>query len=271
MGSGIDLHDLLDISLSAGKEIMAMYGQELAVEAKADESPLTVADQRSHQLIESRLKSAYPDIPVLSEEGSEVSYEERRTWKRFWLVDPLDGTKEFIKRNGEFTVNIALIEGTYPVLGAIYVPATDVFYYGEKQDGAFKLEDASAVEFKNTMELHEKSMPLWVRKAEDPIRVVASRSHMSVETQDFIEHLKKGGKAVETAAAGSSLKFCLVAEGLADYYPRFAPTMEWDTAAGQAIVEAAGGTVRNSEDQSRFSYNQESLKNDWFLAAGQDE
>ena len=271
MANCINPIDLLQISLSAGKEIMAVYGQELAVEAKADDSPLTIADQRSHRVIEAGLSSAYPDIPVLSEEGSEVSYAERKNWKRFWLVDPLDGTKEFIKRNGEFTVNIALIEGNYPVLGAIYAPATDVFYYGEEQDGAFKLEGASTVKLKDIAELSKKSVPLSVRKAGDQIRVVASRSRMSAETQDFIERLKEVGKVVETVAAGSSLKFCLVAEGLTDYYPRYAPTMEWDTAAGQAIVEAAGGNVRNTKDQSRFSYNQENLKNDWFLAAGQAE
>lgn len=266
MAVDVDLTDLLEISKSAGKEIMAVYGQELTVEAKADDSPLTLADQRSHRAIEAGLKSAYPDIPVLSEEGSEVSYEERKNWQRFWLVDPLDGTKEFIKRNGEFTVNIALIEGNYPVLGAIYVPAADVFYYGEENRGAFKLADASLVMVGDAEELREKSMPLSAKGNADKIRVVTSRSHMSAETQVFIDHLKEGGKPVDTVSAGSSLKFCLVAEGKADYYPRFAPTMEWDTAAGQALVEAAGGTVNCSKDQSRFSYNQESLKNDWFLA-----
>ncbi|MBT2569812.1 3'(2'),5'-bisphosphate nucleotidase CysQ [Planococcus sp. ISL-110] len=271
MEKSIDLITLLEISLSAGKEIMEVYEEKLAVETKADESPLTIADQRSHQVIESGLKSAYPNIPVLSEEGNEILYKERKNWKRFWLVDPLDGTKEFIKRNGEFTVNIALVEENYPVLGAIYVPATDVFYYGEENGGAYKVEGASAEKFGNTEELRGKSTPLSVRKATEKICVVTSRSHMSAETEGFIERLKDGGKPVERLSAGSSLKFCLVAEGQADYYPRFAPTMEWDTAAGQAIVEAAGGTVKSAKDQSRFAYNRESLRNDWFLATGRNE
>lgn len=271
MASGIDLNRLLEISLAAGKEIMAVYGQELAVEAKVDDSPLTIADQRSHHVIDAGLKSAYPEIPVLSEEGSEISYEERKNWQRFWLVDPLDGTKEFIKQNGEFTVNIALIEENYPVLGAIYVPATDVFYYGEENGGAYKLEEASVGKFENAAALREKSISLSARKALDKIRIVTSRSHMSVETQEFIERLNDGRKSIERVSAGSSLKFCLIAEGQADYYPRFAPTMEWDTAAGQAIVEAAGGIVQGTKDQSRFSYNQKSLTNGWFLAAGTNE
>lgn len=271
MGYGIDLKELLEISLSAGKEIMAVYGQELVVESKADDSPLTIADQRSHRVIEAGLKRAYPDIPVLSEEGSEIAYTERKSWQRFWLVDPLDGTKEFIKRNGEFTVNIALIEENFPVLGVIYVPAADIFYYGEGNLGAYKLEGASAQKVENAEDFREKSRLLSVGKASDTNRVVTSRSHMTQDTQEFIKQLSNGGKPVERVSAGSSLKFCLVAEGKADYYPRFAPTMEWDTAAGQAIVEAAGGTVRWPKNQRRVSYNKESLKNDWVLAAGGSE
>ena len=270
MAHGIDPVKLLEISLAAGKEIMAVYGQELVVEAKEDDSPLTIADQRSHRAIEAGLQSAYPKIPVLSEEGSEISYEERKNWQRFWLVDPLDGTKEFIKRNGEFTVNIALIEGNYPVLGAIYVPATDIFYYGEENSGAYKLENASAVKVEKAEALHEKSIPLFAKKAMGKNRIVTSRSHMSAETQEFIERINDGSQPIEHVSAGSSLKFCLVAEGKADYYPRFAPTMEWDTAAGQAIVEAAGGIVQSAKDQSRFSYNQECLRNGWFLAMVQE-
>ncbi|WP_298824938.1 3'(2'),5'-bisphosphate nucleotidase CysQ [uncultured Planococcus sp.] len=270
MASGIDLNRLLEISLSAGREIMAVYGQELTIEAKADDSPLTIADQRSHRVIDAGLKNIYPEIPVLSEEGSEIPYEERKNWKRFWLVDPLDGTKEFIKQNGEFTVNIALIEGNYPVLGVIYVPATDVFYFGEDNKGAYKLEDASAERFENVDVMREKSISLSAEKTGDKTRIVTSRSHMSAETHEFIERLANEGQSIERVSAGSSLKFCLVAEGQADYYPRFAPTMEWDTAAGQAIVEAAGGLVQCAKDQSRFSYNQESLTNGWFLAAGKN-
>ncbi|MBD8016250.1 3'(2'),5'-bisphosphate nucleotidase CysQ [Planococcus wigleyi] len=270
MAGDIDPVKLLEISLAASQEIIAVYGQKLIVRAKADDSPLTIADQRSHQAIEKGLQIAYPDIPVLSEEGSEIPYEERKNWQRFWLVDPLDGTKEFIKRNGEFTVNIALIEGNYPVLGVIYVPATDVFYYGEENKGAFKLEDASAGNFEKADELFKKSTLLAAKKAMGHTRIVTSRSHMSAETQEFIDRINDGSQPVKQVSAGSSLKFCLVAEGGADYYPRFAPTMEWDTAAGQAIVEAAGGIVQSAKDQTRFSYNKESLKNGWFLASVQE-
>lgn len=270
MGVDIDPVKLLEISLAAGKEIMEVYGQEIVVEAKADDSPLTIADQRSHRAIEKGLQIAYPDIPVLSEEGNEIPYGERRNWQRFWLVDPLDGTKEFIKRNGEFTVNIALIEDNYPVLGVIYVPATDVFYCGAENRGAFKLEAASAEKFGNADELFKKSTLLAAKKAVNHTRIVTSRSHMSAETQGFIDRLNDGSQPVEQVSAGSSLKFCLVAEGGADYYPRFAPTMEWDTAAGQAIVEAAGGIVQSAKDHTRFSYNKESLKNGWILAGAQE-
>ncbi|WP_163537416.1 3'(2'),5'-bisphosphate nucleotidase CysQ [Gracilibacillus sp. YIM 98692] len=258
------LYDLFQVSLKAGEEILDVYAHDFDVEFKEDDSPLTQADQRAHQAIVAGLKGVGGEIPVLSEEGKEIDYQERKDWDQFWLVDPLDGTKEFIKKNGEFTVNIALIEGKYPALGVIYAPALDEFYFGSKEKGAFKLVDASKAVIANEEDLLEKSIRLPEVKQNDVTNVVASRSHMSPETEAFIEELE--GK-VEVVSSGSSLKFCLVAEGKADYYPRYAPTMEWDTGAGQAIVEAAGGKVTRHEDGERFYYNREDLLNGWFLVS----
>ena len=260
----MSLKTLLDISLDAGQEILDVYDQAFSVETKADDSPLTKADRRSHQVIMAGLRKAYGEFPVLSEEGSVIPYAERKDWSSFFLVDPLDGTKEFIRKNGEFTVNIALIEHGYPVLGVIYAPALDAFYFGRSGLGAFKLENASRADLADDDALIEQSACLPLVEPGDVVKVVASRSHMSEETESFIEELRKAHQ-VDVVSAGSSLKFCLVAEGKADYYPRFAPTMEWDTGAGQAIVEAAGGKVTRYGDHERFYYNRENLKNGWFL------
>ncbi|SES76592.1 3'(2'), 5'-bisphosphate nucleotidase [Salinibacillus kushneri] len=260
-----DLSKLMDIALKAGQEILKVYKEDFDVEVKEDNSPLTIADKRSHETIMDGLQSTYPEIPVLSEEGAEIPYDERAHWGHFWLVDPLDGTKEFIKKNGEFTVNIALIEVKYPVMGIIYAPALDTLYFGKEGHGAFKLENVSEGTVEDEADLIRKSEKLPNAKETDVINVVASRSHMSDDTQAFIDDLKKDGQEVDVVSAGSSLKFCLLAEGKADYYPRYAPTMEWDTGAGQAIVEASGGKVLRHEDQERFYYNRENLKNGWFL------
>jgi 3'(2'), 5'-bisphosphate nucleotidase len=201
----------------------------------------------------------------LSEEGREIPYSERHEWSQFWLVDPLDGTKEFIKKNGEFTVNIAFIEGKYPSIGIIYAPALDVLYFGRVGDFAYKLENASKAVIANEEELIQQSVRLPENEERNVTRAVASRSHMSEETEAFIKELEARHGEVEVVSSGSSLKFCLVAEGKADYYPRYAPTMEWDTGAGQAIVEAAGGKVTRYEDNERFHYNRENLLNGWFL------
>ncbi|WP_234031443.1 3'(2'),5'-bisphosphate nucleotidase CysQ family protein [Lentibacillus cibarius] len=198
-------------------------------------------------------------MPVLSEEGADIPYADRKDRTVFFLVDPLDGTKEFIKKNGEFTVNIALIEDGYPVMGAIYAPALDTFYFGKAGLGAFKLESASEANVVGDNELVEASVRLPLVEPGDVVHVVASRSHMSAETEAFIEGLRDGEREIDVVSAGSSLKFCLVAEGKADYYPRYAPTMEWDTGAGQAIVEAAGGSVLRYEDGERFDYNRERI------------
>ncbi|SFB01194.1 3'(2'), 5'-bisphosphate nucleotidase [Lentibacillus halodurans] len=260
----VSLKTLLDISMEAGREILDVYQQDISVETKSDDSPLTEADQRSHQTIMRGLQDAYESIPVLSEEGRDIPYANRKDWTVFFLVDPLDGTKEFIKKNGEFTVNIALIEDGYPVMGVIYSPALDTFYFGRDGLGAFKLENASRIKVTEEGALIKQSVRLPIVESGDVVHVVASRSHMSEETEAFINDIRKN-QEVDVVSAGSSLKFCLVAEGKADYYPRFAPTMEWDTGAGQAIVEAAGGKVLRYEDNERFYYNREDLKNGWFL------
>lgn len=264
----VSLAKLLKISLEAGQEILDVYEKDFDVEMKDDDSPLTEADQRSHQTIMSGLQTAYASVPVLSEEGSEIPYEERKNWSEFFLVDPLDGTKEFIKKNGEFTVNIALIEGQYPVAGVIYAPALDTFYFGRVGLGAFKIEGASQAEGVDDDALVEESVRLPIVEPGNVVNVVASRSHMSEETEAFIDKLRGSDREVNVVSAGSSLKFCLVAEGDADYYPRYAPTMEWDTGAGQAIVEAAGGKVLRHEDRERFYYNRENLRNGWFVVEG---
>lgn len=248
---------------------MDIYDTDFNVEYKEDESPLTIADQRAHQVIKAKLEENFSEIPILSEEGNHLSYKERTSWKKFWLVDPLDGTKEFIKKNGEFTVNIALIEGEKPVFGVIYAPAMDVLYIGEKNKGAVKIEKASEKQQQwNDIEgcfQHGTTLPIE-EQATNKVRVVASRSHMSEETEQFIKKLENEYDEVETISAGSSLKLCLVAEGKADFYPRYAPTMEWDTGAGHAIVECAGGKVTVADEDKPLVYNKENLKNPWFLA-----
>lgn len=261
----IHLVDLFNISLEAGNEILEVYSQDFDVEVKEDNSPLTQADKRSHQVIMKGLNAIDSFIPVLSEEGRDIPYSERKDWQQFWLVDPLDGTKEFIKKNGEFTVNIALIEDQYPSMGVIYAPALDVFYFGDKTKGAYKLENASNASIESDEDLIQRSIRLPEIQDQHIVRAVASRSHMSEETEAFIKDLEAKHEKVDVVSSGSSLKFCLVAEGKADYYPRYAPTMEWDTGAGQAIVEAAGGKVTRYEDNKRFYYNRENLLNGWFL------
>jgi len=265
----------------AGDAILEVYHSDFAVEVKDDRSPLTMADKRSHEVI-AEILSLFPAcrLPVLSEEGRAIPYEERRTWKYFWLIDPLDGTKEFVKRNGEFTVNIALIDKDSPILGVIYIPVKGAFYFGAKGLGAFKLSGGRKVGMPGDKAendglsrlvevLIQDSSPLPLKHpAAQPFTVVGSRSHMSHETSEYIEALKSEHGEVEIVSAGSSLKFCLVAEGKADVYPRFAPTMEWDTAAGQIIVEASGGEVLKWGEEGALRYNKENLLNPWFVVRG---
>lgn len=266
---GIDLDKNLEVAIEAaykaGKEMLEVYDSDFAVEQKEDKSPLTEADMKSHRKIMSELEKT--GLPVLSEEGRDIPFSERNTWDYFWMIDPLDGTKEFVKRNGEFTVNIALIHNKKPVLGVIYVPVKDVMYFGEKEDAAYKLEESNKhfENGKSGLDDLKSNATILPRKESRNYTVVASRSHMSEETRDFIDEVKKDKGEVDIISRGSSLKLCMVAEGKADAYPRFAPTMEWDTAAGQAIVEAAGGTVVNWDTKLPMPYNKENLLNQWFL------
>ncbi len=252
----------LKASLAAGKRIMEIYDNEdFEVEAKGDDSPLTKADLASHEIIMEYLKET--DIPVLSEEGKDLSYEERKAWKRLWIVDPIDGTKEFIKKNGEFTVNIALVVDQAPVLGVIYVPALQELYYAEKKTGSFKLEGIT--HFSSLEDITSKAQRLPLTTNSKQYTVVASKSHLSPETVEYIKSLEKEHGEVASISKGSSLKLCMVAEGQADCYPRFAPTMEWDTAAGQAICMYAGKTVTDYTSKASMLYNRENLLNNWFL------
>lgn len=250
-------------SIKAGEEIIKIYERDFNIETKADESPLTEADLASNEVINSFLKET--GIPIISEENKQLDFSERQSWMKCWIVDPLDGTKEFIKRNGEFTVNIALVDQGRPVLGVIYVPVTKELYVGDVHKGkAWKIivNDESNVD----QLLNEENEILPSDKeAKDIIRVVGSRSHMNDDTMSYIEELKKQYDTVEIVSKGSSLKFCLVAEGKADVYPRFAPTMEWDTAAGQGICEAVGLNVVDKATGVTMRYNRENLLNNYFL------
>ncbi|MDD4539694.1 MAG: 3'(2'),5'-bisphosphate nucleotidase CysQ [Lentisphaeria bacterium] len=256
----------------AGEAIMAIYDGELDIEYKADQSPLTAADKASHELIMARLQ-AHWDLPVLSEESREVPYDTRRDWLDFWLVDPLDGTKEFIKHNGEFTVNIALIHDGLPVLGVVYSPALGLFYLGAEGTGArmlrrgehFRDRDDLARALATANELPALPMPPTPGR---PLSVVASRSHSNNATEAFIADLEKRHGRVELLSIGSSLKLCLVADGSADVYPRIAPTMEWDTAAAQAVATAAGCRVVDFSSDEPLRYNKMNLTNPFFVVYG---
>ena len=252
-------------SIDAGVEIMKVYKSDFDVEYKSDASPLTIADKNANDVINSYLLKT--NIPIISEENAQINYEERKGWNKCWIVDPLDGTKEFVKRNGEFTVNIALIEYGKPLLGVIYVPSSKEIYYADVlQREAYYLQLSSA---ETTIDAIEKKSKKIISKKvkEGKVKVVGSRSHMNQDTLDFVENLKKDHSKVEIVSKGSSLKFCLVAEGNADIYPRFAPTMEWDTAAGQAICEALGIKVISKETNAPLLYNKENLLNPWFLVS----
>lgn len=250
-------------SLAGGKEILEVYSSDIAVEMKDDKSPLTLADKNAHNAIMAHLEGT--GLPVLSEEGRSIQYEERAQWGRFWMVDPLDGTKEFIKRNGEFTVNIALVEDGIPVAGVIYVPVKKELFVGIQGEGAWKVEGLEADAKTDLEEVKMSGMTLPTGGGDRPFRVVGSRSHMSPETEEFIDGLKKKHGEIDIVSMGSSLKICLVAEGVADVYPRFAPTMEWDTAAGHGIALGAGCQVIDRDSGEPMRYNKEDLLNNWFV------
>ncbi len=245
-------------AIDAGAAIMKVYDTaDFGVEMKSDNSPLTRADRDAHNVIVEYLLST--NIPILSEENDEIiPFSERALWTRCWIVDPLDGTKEFIKRNGEFTVNIALVENGVPVFGVVFAPALDKLYFSVPEDGAYFL-DTSITGNTTANKLPLQSTP-------DTFTIVGSRSHSSPETEAYINEMKAKHGVVDFAASGSSLKFCLLAEGKAHSYPRFAPTMEWDTAAGHAVLCAAGGKVVVWPDETPLLYNREQLLNPWFLA-----
>ena len=258
--SAINIEDIVNIAKLAGDAIMEIYDKDFKIEYKDDKSPLTEADKKSNEIICYELLKTYPDIPLLSEENKTVDYEIRQNWEYFWLIDPIDGTKEFIKKNGEFTVNIALIHKGIPVLGVVYAPALKDMYKAKKDKGAFK---------------NNQVLPLTVNNnPEKSLKVVASKSHLSEETQAFIDDLAKGTENIEQVSKGSSLKLVMVAEGTADIYPRLAPTMEWDTAAADAIVREAGKmtyqynstfNIQHSKSFSPLFYNKKSLLNPWFV------
>jgi len=247
----IDIQDIITIAKEAGDAIMQVYKQDFEVEYKQDNSPLTQADKQANDIIETGLNQLSVNFPILSEEGRDTPYEDRKHWEYFWLVDPLDGTKEFVKKNDEFTVNIALIHKDAPVLGVVYAPALDICYWAKQGEGAFK---------------DGQRLPLKTEKQRDTYKVVVSRSHMSDETQVFIDAIDTD-KEKELISIGSSLKICLVAEGEADIYPRLGPTMEWDTGAAHAIVNETGKSLEKYKDGRlmRHKYNKENLLNQWFV------
>lgn len=244
------ISELEPIARAAGDTIMAIYRQPFAVEYKQDESPLTAADQGAHEVIVQALARLTPDIPVLSEESDAETMQARLGWSRYWLVDPLDGTKEFVSRNGEFTVNIALIDQGRPVWGLVYAPVLDKLWYGGKEVGAWRVADGT-----------HKAIQTRPHEAGQAWRVVGSRNHLSQATLDYLAPLGE----VELVSMGSSLKFCIIAEGGAELYPRLAPTCEWDTAAAQAVLEGAGGSVTQL-DGSSLAYNKPEILNPWFVA-----
>ncbi len=254
----------IQAAVEAGKAILDVYeSEDFEVESKADQSPLTLADRRAHEIIAAALDKT--GIPILSEEGREIPYMNRSWWSQFWLVDPLDGTKEFIRRNGEFTVNIALVVEGKATFGVVYAPYIKTLYIGLEGKGAFRCRNEK--NFNQPFDyLIQFSDPLPAGEADEKFfRVVASRSHYNQETRDFVKNLDSGGREVSLVNSGSSLKLCLVADGDADIYPRLGPTMEWDTAAAHAVVKASGKNVYRVDNGEELEYNKENLLNPFFV------
>ncbi|NIQ92349.1 MAG: 3'(2'),5'-bisphosphate nucleotidase CysQ [Deltaproteobacteria bacterium] len=266
----------------AGEAILEVYHGEIDVSYKEDDSPLTLADKRAHSAIADHLSSdSTRSIPILSEEGKHTPYEERQGWEYYWLVDPLDGTKEFVKRSDEFTVNIALIKKNRPVLGVVFLPAIGSLYFAAEGLGSYKLEDVGAIgqlvagageffeEERPLKQLIEAAIRLPVQqsfnKSTDQLNLVGSRSHGTEALSEFVEKVKQQYRKVDFVPAGSALKLCLVAEGSADIYPRFGPTMEWDTAAGHCVVEQSGGKVVDMKKKAPLDYNKKDLHNPYFV------
>jgi len=245
----INLEKIKSIAKKAGEATLEIYNKDFSIEYKDDKSPLTEADKKSNEIICNSLEKLYPNIPILSEENKEIPYEDRKNWEYYWCIDPIDGTKEFIKKNGEFTINIALIYKNEPILGVVYAPVLDDMYSAKRGEGAYK--NGEKLPLKTNSNISEK------------IFVVASKSHLSKETQEFIDSLDS--KEIEQVSKGSSLKLCMVAEGEADIYPRLAPTMEWDTAAADAIVRESGKMTYEFETKKPLAYNKKNLLNPWFI------
>jgi len=255
--ANIQINDLIFIARKAGKQISDIYNQNplnWELTFKNDNSPLTMADKLSNTIICNYLKEFYPEIPIISEENKNVEYEIRKNYQLYWLIDPLDGTKEFIKRNGEFTVNIALIEKNKPIAGVVYIPVSDKFYYACIGEGAW-CKDSSGTNRINAANFDMN---------EENLSIVASRSHFNADTENFVQQFKNP----VLVSKGSSLKFMLIAEGKAHIYPRLGPTMEWDTAAAQIIVEEAGGKVVDFYNRKQLKYNKEQFLNPFFIVTG---
>ena len=261
-------------AVDAGKAILDIYQTDFEVDYKEDRSPLTLADKKAHDIISAHL--AVFDIPLLSEEGQAIPYAARRGWETLWIVDPLDGTKEFVKRNGEFTVNIALVTANQPVLGVVFAPVREVLYFALQDLGAYKMDAMDAVVALcerisrgactgDDLTEHGQSLPLEQAK-DTPYTIVGSRSHATEALEDFVEQKRREFGTIDFIPAGSSLKLCLVAEGRAHIYPRLAPTMEWDTAAGHAVVACAGARIYDHASGTPLQYNKEDLLNPWFIA-----
>ena len=272
----------LSAANSAGRAILEIYNKDFDIQYKNDRSPLTLADRRSHEIIIDKLSDKMDKpLPILSEEGKDIPFEQRKQWKYFWLIDPLDGTKEFIKRNGEFTVNLALIHINRPILGVVFVPVKNCYYFAAEGFGAYRLDNDDGFEWKtnrisendktdllNTTTKRSASLPISDSQSatsDSKLTIIGSRSHPTRELAEFVEAMRKQYRQVEFISAGSSLKLCLVAEGRADIYPRLGSTMEWDTAAGQAVVEQAQGSVLDAETGEPLKYNKENLLNPWFI------
>lgn len=260
------VHAAVTAAITAGLRTLEIYNQDFFIETKSDDSPLTQADRDAHEIIVSRLRAF--ELPILSEEGHDIPYDERCVWEQFWMVDPLDGTKEFVKKNGEFTINIALIHFQSPILGVVYVPVLHRLYFAAVGMGAFRCDilDSASIPPGSMDELVASSRRLSADAAGDrPYTIVGSRSHATSELEAYVVEKRQQHDVVEFISAGSSLKFCLVAEGMADVYPRLGPTMEWDTAAGHVVAEQAGASVSRADNGRALLYNKPDLLNSWFI------
>lgn len=270
----INILEVINIALKAGSAVMQVYRKDFTVEYKDDKSPLTEADKRAHKIIVDGLSKISP-FPTLSEEGKNIPYEERKKWQYYWLIDPIDGTKEFIKKNDEFTINIALIHKDTPVLGVVLAPAINELYYAKKEEGAYKVMLDDECWMLDEKDLHKaQKLPLndsTSNNENSTLTIVASKSHLNQETQEFIDKLTSNTENSTFISKGSSLKLLMVAEGSADVYPRLAPTMEWDTAAADAVVRESGKMTYeynqqfNIQNSSPLKYNKEDLLNPWFV------